>query len=127
MSFLIEILLEIVLQVLVESLFELALQSAGHLVLTRIGEVVKVGAYAILGIALGFVGVIVFPRHLVDDAGLRLAGRILNPFLMGIIFVFATGWLRRDETNNRQPRVWRFAEGFAFGCGYSAVRFYFGG
>jgi hypothetical protein len=124
-EFLFQLLLEFILQIFGELLVELGLRSLAepfrereerHPLLTFVG-------YALLGLTVGGLSLLVFPNSFVRSASLHGISLLIMPTLAGLL-MSGMGWLRNRQ-GQRLVKLDTFSYGFIFALGMASVRFLF--
>jgi len=120
-----EIFLEFLLEFIFEVAVELGLHSARDLVRggSDMPPWLALIGYPLLGAAIGFISLFIFPYRLVAHAPVPGLSLVVAPVLAGI-GMWGIGWLRRRK---RGPviRLDRFSYGFIFALAIALVRFVF--
>ena len=136
-----EIIAEILLQVVVwilEALLEVLLQVGFGALGEILGRALKKpsadfqsvhpwwGAlgYAVLGAAMGFVSLQVFPTLMIQSPTLRMVNVVLAPVLTGASMAALGAWRRKND--QAIMRLDTFAYGVYFGFAMSLVRYFWG-
>ena len=125
-----QVLFEFILEIGAEILLELGLHSVAqvfHGRRTRNPVFAFIG-YALLGVIVGFISLLIFPRPLVRSASFRGInlhgiGLVISPLLAGLV-MSAIGSLRRRRGMS-VIRLDSFGYGFIFAFGMALIRFLF--
>ena len=125
-----QVLLEFILQVGAEILMELGLHSISqvfHGRRTRNPIFAFIG-YALLGVIVGFISLLIFPRPLIRSASFRGInlhgiGLLISPLLAGLVMSLI-GSIRRRRGMS-VIRLDSFGYGFIFAFGMALIRFLF--
>lgn len=126
MEFLIELLLELFGEVLLQVLGELLAEWGVYL--TRPTErrkpshpLVSLLGYALLGLLIGALSLLLLPHSLLPGKGLRLANLVLSPLLSGAVLAWIGQW--RARRGSPVPVRNRFMQGLVFAFAMAAVRY----
>ena len=126
MEFLFELLFELFGEVLLQVLGELLAEWGVHL--TRPAErrrpphpLLTLLGYALLGLAIGAMSLLLLPHSLLPSQGLRLANLVLSPLLSGAVLAWIGHW--RARRGLRVPVRNRFMQGLVFAFAMAAVRY----
>ena len=138
MEVLFEILFQFVFQFLLEFVLEIGAEILAELGLHGIAEVfhrrktrnpvLAFTGYALLGVIVGFISLLIFPHPLMRSAsfhGINLhgIGLLISPLLAGLV-MSAIGSIRRRR-GMPVIRLDSFAYGFIFAFGMALIRFLF--
>lgn len=125
LEFLFEVLGEFILQFFLEALVELGLHTIAEPFRKQPNPKVAALAYAMFGLALGGLSLLLFPDNLVRGSVLQLANLLFTPVAVGAAMAVMGAWrVRRGES---PLRIDRFAYGYLFAFAVAAVRFFFAG
>ena len=81
--------------------------------------------YALAGIAVGGLTLLLFPSHFIDDPDLRRLNVLLTPLIIGTLMAaYGRFRARRDRT---VAGLEKFAYAFAFALAIAIVRYQFAG
>jgi hypothetical protein len=114
---------EFLLQILGELLFELGLRSVSNPFNggTSWGRVLRVPAYLIFGVVVGFISLLIFPNSFVRSSSLPGINLLLTPLLAGAVMA---GLGRLLARSGRQVILLdTFVYGFIFAFGMAVIRF----
>ena len=125
MELLIEILGEFVLQFLGEVLLEVGLQALVAPFRKESSAWLAAVGYAVFGVVLGALSLLVFPHYLVAAKSLRVANAALSPIAAGIGMVAVGAW--REKRRQVVLRIDRFSIGYVFALAFGLIRFWFSG
>ena len=116
---------EFVLQIIGELLVELGLRSLAEPFRDREtrSPLLTFAGYALLGLAVGGLSLLVFPDSFVRSASLHGISLLITPALAGLA-MSGLGWLRNRQ-GQRLIRLDTFSYGFIFAFGMALVRFLF--
>src|SRR5687767_546055 len=78
--------------------------------------------YLATGAIVGWLSLLVFPSHFIQDAQYRLLNVVLTPIAVGAIMAFV-GYVRQ-EGEKRVVRLEQFIFAYAFAVAMAAVRFF---
>jgi hypothetical protein len=124
-EFLFQIVFEFILQIFGELLVELGLRSAAEPFREREARnpVLAFVGYALLGIIVGGLSLLIFPQSFVRSAKLHWVSLVITPTLAGLVMSLV-GWLRNRQ-GKTVIRLDSFSYGFIFAFGMALVRFLF--
>lgn len=120
-----EFVLEFILQIAAEILMEMGLRSLAsvfHGRKTRNPIFAFIG-YGLLGVIIGGISLLVFPRPLMRSASFHGIGLLISPLLAG--FVMSAIGSMRQRRGQSLIRLDSFSYGFIFAFGMSLIRFLF--
>lgn len=132
MEFIFEIIFQVVsefiLQIIAELLVEMGLHSIGQVFRRDRNPIFAFIGYALLGVIVGFISLLIFPRPLIRSASFRGInlhgiGLLISPLLAGLVMSLI-GSLRRKRGMS-VIRLDSFGYGFIFAFGMSLIRFLF--
>ena len=83
----------------------------------------RVGFYAMVGLAAGFISLLVLPQHSVSNTTWRIAALIINPALIGFLMMRLGRWRERRKGQAYGLEAFWPAWGFAFSLGLVRVLF----
>ncbi|MGA9773348.1 MAG: hypothetical protein WBV94_30235 [Blastocatellia bacterium] len=125
-----QIFFEFILEIIAEVLIELGLHSIGQVFHNRRARnpVFAFIGYAILGVIIGALSLLIFPHPLMPSASIRGInlhgiGLLISPVLAGLV-MSAIGSLRRKRGMS-VIRLDSFGYGFIFAFGMALIRFLF--
>ena len=126
MEFLFELVFEIFGEVLLQVMGELLAEWGLHLVRKPDRRapphpLVTLLGYALLGLAVGALSLLVLPHSLLPGKGLRLANLVLSPLLSGAMLAWIGLW--RARRGSPVPVRNRFMQGLVFAFAMAAARY----
>ena len=113
--------LEIFVQALFECLGELVIDQTFRR--SPSTHRLRVGFYAMLGLAAGFISLLVLPRHSLGNATWRIAALVINPALIGFLMMRLGRWRERRKGRAYGLEAFWPAWAFAFSLGLVRVLF----
>lgn len=125
MEILLELIFEVFLQIVLEVLSEVGLQSVGEAFRKREerSPVFAAIGYAIMGVVLGGLSLLVFPHPFARSQRLHGISLILAPLAGGAVMSLV-GFLRR-RSGKELLRLDSFLFGAIFSFGIASIRFFF--
>jgi hypothetical protein len=125
-EFIFQILLELLLQIVVELLFSLGWASIAEAANRKpvSNPLLAFIGYGLLGLMIGGVSLLLFPKLFVHQATLQIGYLIFSPFLAGYAMSLLAAW-RKGKKLTRIKRD-SFAYGFIFAFGVAFIRYAYG-
>ena len=120
MEVLFEALFEFALQIVLELLVEFGLRRAGGGDRKPVSPWLAAVGYVLLGVAVGWVSVLVFPTLFLQSPAARWANLLLAPIAAGAVMALLGSWRRRK--GQRLVRLDTFAYGYLFAVAMAVTR-----
>lgn len=127
LEFVLQAFFEFLLQIVGEVLFELGWRGVAEVFKRkpRQDPVLAFVGYALLGVIMGGLSLLFFPKHLVRDRSLHPVTLIVVPILAGFCMSALGAW--RQNRGLSTIRLDSFSYGFVFAFGMALIRYLFAG
>jgi len=126
-------LIGLILEPLLEALFEFLAAAVADLILRFLrkffeppetqNSLLATTSYAVFGVALGGLSLVVFPHRLAHPSRIHGASLIISPVITGALLSWTGALLRKR--NKKAMQIESFGYGFVFAVGIALVRFFF--